>query len=143
MSLKSSIKSFLIKFLEEDKMTDQTAVSAAATTDQSVAATTTESAPVATTAVADTPASSEVNQEVAQTASENAPVVATTTVSTDNIKDAINATGKDVTGVWDKVVAFAKVADSDIVAGIKKALVFLEHEAKDVIDQAVELAKLK
>lgn len=143
MSLKSSIKSFLIKFLEEDKMTDQTVVPAATIADQSVAATTTESSPVASTTVVDAPLSAEVTQEVAQTASENSPVVATTTVSTDNIKDAINATGKDVTGVWDKVVAFAKVADSDIVVGIKKALVFLEHEAKDVIDQAVELAKLK
>lgn len=143
MSLKSSIKSFLIKFLEEDKMTDQAVVPVSTTADQSVAATTIESAPVATTAVVDTPASAEVTQEVAQTVSENTPVVATTTVSTDNIKDAINATGKDVTSVWDKVVAFAKAADSDIVVGIKKALVFLEHEAKDVIDQAVELAKLK
>lgn len=143
MSLKSSIKSFLIKFLEEDKMTDQTVFPAATTTEQPEVTTATEASPSATTTVVDTPESAEVTQEVAQTASENAPVVATTTVSTDNIKDAINATGKDVTGVWDKVVAFAKVADADIVAGIKKALVFLEHEAKDVIDQAVELAKLK
>lgn len=112
-------------------MTDQTAVPA-----------TTEQAATPAVAVVDTPASAEVTQEVA-TGSETAPVVATTVVDTDKIKDAVTAAGKDVSAVWDKVVAFAKVADADVVAGIKKALNYLNHEAKDVIDVAVELAKLK
>lgn len=141
MSLKSSFQSFLRKFLEEDKMTDQTVVTdtAAQATTPVVAAT---DAAVADNTAADTSATTATTQEVA-TGSETAPVVATTVVDTDKIKDAVTAAGKDVSAVWDKVVAFAKVADADVVAGIKKALNYLNHEAKDVIDAAVELAKLK
>lgn len=66
-----------------------------------------------------------------------------TTLNTDNLRDALIVAGHDVSAVWDQVVTFAKVAEGDLAANIKKGLDYLGHSAVKVFDEALLLSKLK
>lgn len=72
-----------------------------------------------------------------------APTQPQQSLNTDHLRDALILAGHDVTAVWEKVVAFAKIAEGDLAANIKKSLDYLGHSAVKVFDESLLLSKLK
>ena len=144
-----SLKTFLIKILRklEDKEMSDITVDNTQTEQPVVVA---DAATTDTTTVADTATSAgdsaTDSATTVDTASENAPATTTDTssnVDTDSVKAALKLAGHDVESYWDAAVSFGKKIDTDVFAGLKKALVFVDEKIESIFDEAVALAKLK